>query len=110
LFDEYPEQDTKEIHMIEGGTVQEQILERAIKDESFRQEVLTNPRGVLAREYNIHVPETISIRVVEDTADTLTIVVPSKQEALQELSDAELEAASGGWIRPPISWTCPQPH
>jgi len=84
--------------MIEGETIQEQILERAAKDERFRQEVLTNPRAVLAREYNLHVPETVSIRMVEDTAETLTIVLPPKQEAMQELSDAELEAVSGGFI------------
>ena len=84
--------------MIEGGTVQEQVLERAVKDESFRQEVLNNPRAVLAREYNVHIPATVSIRVVEDTADTLTIALPPKQESMQELSDAELEAVSGGQI------------
>lgn len=94
--------------MMEGRTLQEQVLERAIKDERFRQEVLTNPKAVLAREYNIHFPETVSIRVIEDTTETLTIVLPPKQEAMQELSDAELEGVSGGWVRPPLSWTCPQ--
>ena len=84
--------------MIEGGTVQEQVLERALKDERFRQEVLTNPRAVLAREYNVHLPEAVSIRVVEDTANTLTIALPPRQESMQELSDAELEAVSGGQI------------
>jgi hypothetical protein len=84
--------------MIEGGTVQEQVLERAVKDERFRQEVLNNPRAVLAKEYNVHIPETVSIRVVEDTADTFTIALPPKQESMQELSDAELEAVSGGQI------------
>lgn len=84
--------------MIQGGTVQEQVLERAVKDERFRQEVLNNPRAVLAREYDVHLPETVSIRVVEDTADTLTIALPPKQESMQELSDAELEAVSGGQI------------
>lgn len=89
--------------MIETVTVQEQILERAVKDEDFRQEVLTNPRAVLAREYNVHIPETVNIRVVEDTSNTLTIAVPPKQESMQELSDAELEAVSGGQVR--ITWT-----
>ena len=64
--------------MIPGRTIQEQVLERAAKDERFRQELLTNPRAVLAREYNLHVPETTSIRVIEDTAETLTIVLPNR--------------------------------
>lgn len=84
--------------MFEGGTVQEQVLVRAVKDEHFRQEVLNNPRAVLAREYNVHLPETVSIRVVEDTTDTLTIALPPKQESMQELSDAELEAVTGGQL------------
>jgi hypothetical protein len=63
---------------------------------------------VLAREYNVHLPEMVSIRVIEDTTETLTIALPPKQESLQELSDAELEGVSGGWIRPPLSWSCPQ--
>ena len=96
--------------MIEAGTLQERVLERAIKDERFRQELLANPRGVLAREYQVHIPETIGIRVVEETADTLTLVLPPKQETMQELTDAELEGVSGGWVRPPISWSCPQPR
>lgn len=84
--------------MSEERTVREHMLERAVKDERFRQEVLTNPRAVLAREYNVHVSETVSIRVIEDTANTLTIVLPPRQEAIQELSDAELEAVAGGFI------------
>jgi hypothetical protein len=63
---------------------------------------------VLAREYNLHLPETVNIRVIEDTADTLTIALPPRQEAMQELSDAELGAVAGGWVHPPLSWACPQ--
>ncbi len=84
--------------MIEGGTVQEQVVERAIKEEGFRQEVLNNPRAVLARDYHVHIPETVSIRVIEDTAETLTLALPPRQEAVQDLSDAELEAVAGGQI------------
>ena len=90
-------------------TIQEQVVERALKDERFRQALLTNPRAVLARDYHLQVPETVGIRVLEDTAETLTIVLPPRPEAMPELSDAELEAAAGGWIRPPITWACPQP-
>src|SRR5262245_7463509 len=99
----------REIHMSGGGTIQEQILGRAVKDKSFRQELLANPRAVLARRYNRHLPETVSIRVVASTTDTRTMALRPNREAIQDLSEAELEAVSGGWIRPPLSWTCPQP-
>jgi hypothetical protein len=33
-----------------------------------------------------------------------------KTETLRQLTPAELKLAAGGWIRPPISWSCPQPH
>jgi hypothetical protein len=73
------------------------VLERVAKDERFRNALLTNPRAVLGREYHLHVPETVSILVIEDTAQTLTITLPPKREAMQELTDAELEGISGGW-------------
>ena len=32
-----------------------------------------------------------------------------KRETLRQLTPSELKQAAGGWIRPPISWSCPQP-
>ena len=32
-----------------------------------------------------------------------------KRETLRQLTPGELKLAAGGWIRPPISWSCPQP-
>jgi hypothetical protein len=31
------------------------------------------------------------------------------KETVQELTEREAEQAKGGWIRPPITWSCPQP-
>ena len=31
------------------------------------------------------------------------------RETLRQLTPAELKQAAGGWIRPPITWSCPQP-
>jgi len=78
------------------GTVREQIMIRAFKDAAFRQEVRNNPRAVLARDYQLQIPETVSIRVIEDTEETFTLVLPPSQASVQELSDAELEAVAGG--------------
>jgi hypothetical protein len=32
-----------------------------------------------------------------------------KTETLRQLTASELKLAAGGWIRPPITWSCPQP-
>jgi hypothetical protein len=78
------------------STLQEQVMERALIDEAFRQEMLSNPRAVLARDYNVYIPETVDIRVLEGTTAVMTFTLPPRQEAVQELSDAELEAVAGG--------------
>lgn len=31
------------------------------------------------------------------------------QQTIRVLAGAELSHAAGGWIRPPITWSCPQP-
>jgi hypothetical protein len=32
-----------------------------------------------------------------------------KKETLRQLTPGELKLAAGGWIRPPLSWSCPDP-
>jgi hypothetical protein len=31
------------------------------------------------------------------------------KQTVRTLATSELAEAAGGWIRPPISWSCPQP-
>src|SRR5215467_12884469 len=47
-------------------TIQEQVCARALKDPSFRQALQSNPRTVLAEQYNVQLPEGIAVRVVEE--------------------------------------------
>ena len=77
-------------------TVQEQVIARAMKDPTFRQALLGNPKAVLAEEYDFHLHEHITVRVLEEAPNTFTLVVPAREEALLELSDADLEGISGG--------------
>jgi nitrile hydratase alpha subunit len=84
--------------MSEQKTLQEQIVARAMEDEAFRQELLSNPKAAVERGLGITLPQGMTIQVYEDTPDTVHIVLPMKVQSGEprELSDAELEQAVGG--------------
>jgi Nitrile hydratase, alpha chain len=84
--------------MSEQKTLQEQIVARAMQDEAFRQELLSNPKAAVERGLGITLPQGTTITVYEDTPDTVHIVLPMKVQSGEprELSDAELEQAVGG--------------
>ena len=78
------------------STIKQQVLARAIKDAAFRQELLSAPKAVLAREYHVQMAESVTMRVLEDTPTLHNIVLPPLEVEMQELSDADLEAVAGG--------------
>jgi hypothetical protein len=81
-------------------TIQAQVSARAMKDASFRQALLSNPRAVLAREYQVHLPAHITVRVLEDTANTFTLVLSTREPVMMELTEADLQAVNGGGGQP----------
>jgi hypothetical protein len=79
-------------------SVQEQIITKAMKDETFRQRLLSNPRETLERELGITLPRGVGVQVHENTPTIRHLVLPMKPpvgEAV-ELSDAQLEQVAGG--------------
>lgn len=78
--------------------VQERIIAKSWQDETFKQELLSNPKAVFSREVGQELPDTIELRVVEENPNTLYLVLPPKIDANLdgELSEAELEAVAGG--------------
>jgi hypothetical protein len=66
--------------------MQEHVIARAMKDPAFRQALLGNPRAVLEQEYGFYLPEHVSIRVLEESPNTFTLVVPAREEAPLELN------------------------
>jgi hypothetical protein len=79
-------------------TVIERVKARALKDPTFRQQILNNPKAVLAREYNLQLPDHITVHVLEESPDSLTLVLPPAVEEMQELADKDLEAVAGGAV------------
>jgi hypothetical protein len=81
------------------------IVKKTWENAVFKKELLANPKSVLERELQsiqpgVKLPASINVKVVEETADTIYLVLPrNPKEALgKELSDSELEAVAGGTI------------
>jgi hypothetical protein len=87
-----------------GGTVQAQTIERASRDPVFRQNLLSDPTGTLEREFGVSMPAGTRITVVEETPNTVYLVLPSAPSAAdEELSGDELDAVAGGGCAKSIS-------
>jgi hypothetical protein len=74
------------------------LIDRSLQDEDFRQRLLAEPRAAIEQELGIRVPESVEVRVVEESADTIYLVLPSASPLGQggEISDQELDAVAGG--------------
>ena len=90
-----------------GGTrseVERKLLQRSMEDEDFRRRLLEDPKGTFEQELGTRLPEGVRIRVVEESAQTIYLVLPSASAVGEdeELSDQDLEAVAGGsdtWLQ-----------
>jgi len=58
----------------------ETVIARALADESFKQELIDNPRAILEKELGPLLPEGIEIHVHEQTATQWHIELPMDAE------------------------------
>jgi ornithine cyclodeaminase/alanine dehydrogenase-like protein (mu-crystallin family) len=74
------------------------IVQRSIDDEEFRQRLLEDPKGAVGEELGTRLPDNVEVRVAEESADTIYLVLPSTSPIVEgeELSDRELEEVAGG--------------
>jgi hypothetical protein len=88
--------------------VEGRIIQRSLQDEDFRRRLLEDPRAVVEQELGTRLPEDVRVVAVEETADTIYLVLPSASPLGEggELSDRELEAVAGGWDAQTAGLTC----
>ncbi|MBD2610064.1 MAG: NHLP leader peptide family natural product precursor [Nostoc sp. GBBB01] len=92
-------------HMLE---IEVQLLARAAQDVDFRNDLIADPKTVMAQK-GLNFPNNIQVSVLEETANSYYLVLPaldfSELEANRDLSDAELELVAGGADTQNHSWT-----
>ena len=80
------------------GAMEQRIIRRSLEDDVFRQRLLENPKTAIEEKLGTRLPEGVEIRAVEETLDTVYIVLPARPADVGagELSDRELEGVAGG--------------
>jgi hypothetical protein len=80
--------------------MERRLIEKSLEDESFRQRLIEDPKGAVEQELGRRLPEEVRVVTVEETQDTIYLVLPSTPMAGDEggeLSEQELESVAGGW-------------
>jgi Nitrile hydratase, alpha chain len=80
------------------GQLERKLIQRSIEDEDFRRKLLEDPKAAMERELGTRLPEGVEVRVAEESANTIYLVLPSASAEGEggELSDRDLEALAGG--------------
>jgi hypothetical protein len=91
--------------------MERRLVQRSLEDESFRQRLLEDPKAAMEEELETRLPEEVQVRAVEESAETIYLVLPpgtssTGQQESGEISDRELEAVAGGWDAQTAGFTC----
>ena len=85
---------------ISRAELERKLIQRSLEDEGFRRRLLDDPKGAVEQEIGTQLPQEIKIRVVEESPDTIYLVLPRSSPLGGqggELSDRELDAVAGGF-------------
>jgi len=82
--------------------MERRLIEKSLQDDVFRQRLIEDPKAAVEQELGTQLPEDVRVVTVEETQDTIYLVLPGAPRAGREgegseLSDQELEAVAGGW-------------
>ena len=80
--------------------LEQQLIEKAMKDESFRKQLIENPGAAIEAETGMKIPGAMNIKVLEEDQKTFYLVLPFTHGSIpeMELTEAELESVSGGTV------------
>jgi Nitrile hydratase, alpha chain len=91
--------------------MERRLVQRSLEDDAFRRRLLEDPKGVVEEELGTRLSEGVQVQAVEETADTIYLVLPPRAEtehSSAEISDEALEAVAGGYSNDTYYFTCGQ--
>lgn len=87
------------------------LIEKAMADEAFKRELMSNPKAAIAKEVGQELPAKLEIEVLEQTPTKLYLVLPMSESAEnshnEELAEEQLEAVAGGGVGFPEDFSLP---
>jgi Nitrile hydratase, alpha chain len=78
------------------GEMQDLLEKFASSNPQYRTALIKDPRSVVEKQFNMSLPDNVKVKAVEESADTIYVVVPHAVSAGAELDDADLEKVAGG--------------
>ncbi|HPZ43894.1 MAG TPA: NHLP leader peptide family RiPP precursor [Bacillota bacterium] len=76
--------------------LEKKIIKKAQSDHNFKKFLMEKPHEAIA-QFGVQVPEEVEVRVVEESANVVYLVVPVNPD---ELTDELLNAVAGGVADP----------
>lgn len=80
------------------SSIESKIIARALKDETFKQQLLSNSavaKAEIEKELGEPLPEGFSVNVIQETPNTAYIVLPYMPSA-EGMTEEQLESVAGG--------------
>lgn len=72
------------------------IVQRAWKDDAFRHEFVSDPKGTIEKYSGQKLPADLRVVALAEDDKTIHFVIPPKPANVDELSDEDLEKVAGG--------------
>ena len=82
-----------EFQQMSRQEIENHLITKATTDGAFRSLLIADPRTALEQEIGLSLPADFELKVIEESANGMYLVIPPAQG---ELSDLELEGVAGG--------------
>ncbi|MEM9557812.1 MAG: NHLP leader peptide family RiPP precursor [Acidobacteriota bacterium] len=78
------------------GEMLDLLIKFSTQNPDYRSALKRNPKGVVAEQFQMDLPDDLKIDVLEETPDQAYVVLPYMIPEGAELSNADLESLAGG--------------